>query len=141
MMQARGRFFHWMLCDLGRTTVRGKNENTDAISTAERITSIWRKGTEGTAMDRFYVKAKSVNAVRRALGRAPGGVRVIGRFDRETIECAHTMKSHSLRRHWPVVVSRLRQAGLDLVAPPTASVLDSTDEAPASGRDIDLPEV
>jgi hypothetical protein len=72
-------------------------------------------------MDRFYVKAPSVNAVRRALGRAPGGVRVIGRFDRETIECTHTMDAHSLRRHWSVVVSRLHQAGLDVVASSSAS--------------------
>jgi hypothetical protein len=71
--------------------------------------------------DRFYVKAKSVNAVRRALGRAPGGVRVIGRFDRETIECRHTMQPHSLARHWPVVLSRLAQAGLVVVAKPEGS--------------------
>ena len=68
--------------------------------------------------DRFYVRAPSVNAVRRALGRAPGGVRVIGRFDRDTIECGHTMEPHSLARHWPVVLSRLAQAGLAVVAKP-----------------------
>lgn len=68
-------------------------------------------------MGRFLVRANSVNAVRRALGRAPGGVRVVGRFDRETIECAHTMEAHSLSRHWPVVVSRLAKAGLSVVKP------------------------
>jgi hypothetical protein len=66
-------------------------------------------------MGRFLVKANSVNAVRRALGRAPGGVRVVGRFDRETIECVHTMEAHSLSRHWPVVLSRLAKAGLSVV--------------------------
>jgi hypothetical protein len=65
--------------------------------------------------DRFLVKAPSVNAVRRALGRAPGGVRVLGRHDRETIECGHTMNEHSLRRHWPVILSRLQGAGLSVV--------------------------
>ncbi|AGA26615.1 hypothetical protein [Singulisphaera acidiphila] len=69
-------------------------------------------------MGRFLVKANSVNAVRKALGRAPGGVRVVGRFDRETIECAHTMEAHSLSRHWPVVVSRLAKAGLTVVEKP-----------------------
>jgi hypothetical protein len=61
---------------------------------------------------RFYVRAPSVNAVRRALYRAPGGARVVGRFDRETIECRHTMDDHSYRRHWPVIASRLEKAGL-----------------------------
>ena len=69
-------------------------------------------------MDRFFVRAGSVNAVRRALGRAPGGVRVIGRYDRETIECGHTMESHSLARHWPIVLSRLSTAGLAVVERP-----------------------
>ncbi|HEU5115115.1 MAG TPA: hypothetical protein VFT74_00415 [Isosphaeraceae bacterium] len=68
--------------------------------------------------DRFLVKAPSVNAVRRALGRAPGGVRVLGRNDRETIECGHTMNEHSLRRHWPVILSRLEGAGLSVVENP-----------------------
>jgi hypothetical protein len=63
---------------------------------------------------RFLVKARSVNEVRRALGRAPGGARVIGRFDRETIECVHTMDAHSLARHWPVILSRLQGAGLQV---------------------------
>lgn len=66
-------------------------------------------------MERFLVRAESVNAVRRALGRAPGGARVVGRFDRETIECSHTMDEHSFQRHWPVIVSRLEKAGLSVV--------------------------
>lgn len=65
---------------------------------------------------RFYVRAGSVNAVRRALYRAPGGASVIGRFDRDTIECQHTMDGHSYRRHWPVIASRLERAGLVVVA-------------------------
>lgn len=69
-------------------------------------------------MDRFFVKAESVNSVRRALGRAPGGARVVGRFDRETIECVHTMDDRSLARHWPVLLSRLEKAGLSVVARP-----------------------
>jgi hypothetical protein len=69
-------------------------------------------------MERFFVKAGSVNAVKRALERAPGGVRVIGRFDRETIECGHTMTAHSLGRHWPVLLSRLEKAGLRVVDRP-----------------------
>ena len=66
---------------------------------------------------RFYVRAPSVNAVRRALHRAPGGVRVVGREDRETILCTHTMDEHSLGRHWPVILSRLHKAGLGVVPP------------------------
>ena len=69
-------------------------------------------------VERFFVRAESVNAVRRALGRAPGGVRVVGRFDRETIECRHTMDDHSLFRHWPVILSRLHAAGLQVVERP-----------------------
>jgi hypothetical protein len=69
-------------------------------------------------MERFYVKANSVNAVRRALGRAPGGARVVGRFDRETIECLHTMDAHALARHWPVLISRIEKAGLTIVPRP-----------------------
>jgi hypothetical protein len=65
---------------------------------------------------RFYVRAESINAVRRALYRAPGGARVVGRFDRETIECQHTMDVHSYRRHWSVICSRLEKAGLVVVA-------------------------
>jgi hypothetical protein len=66
-------------------------------------------------MERFYVQAESVNTVRRALRRAPGGVRVRGRYDRDLIECTHTMDAHSLSRHWPVIVSRLAKAGLHVV--------------------------
>jgi hypothetical protein len=66
-------------------------------------------------VERFYVKANSVNAVRKALGRAPGGARVVGRFDRETIECLHTMDPHSFERHWRVILSRLQKAGLTVV--------------------------
>jgi len=69
----------------------------------------------------FYVKAGSVNAVRRALDRAPGGVRVVGRYNRETIECRHTMDEHSLRRHWQTVLSRLEKAGLSVVERPGPS--------------------
>lgn len=68
--------------------------------------------------NRFYVRAPSVNAVRRALGRAPGGVRVAGRFDRDTIEVTHTMNRHSHARHWPVILSRLSLAGLAVVPRP-----------------------
>ncbi len=67
---------------------------------------------------RFFVLAPSVNAVRRALGRAPGDVEVVGRFDRETIECRHGMDEHSMARHWPIVLSRLSKAGLSVVERP-----------------------
>jgi hypothetical protein len=79
-------------------------------------------------VERFYVRASSVSAVRKALGRAPGGVRVIGRYDRETIECSHTMEAHSLARSWPIIVSRLGKAGL-VVVPRLGSGTD-----PAEGR-------
>ena len=81
-------------------------------------------------MGRFLVRAGSVNAVRRALGRAPGGVRVVGRFDREAIECVHTMSAHSFGRHWPVIVSRLEKAGLalDPRSDPGASDLAQQDQ-------------
>jgi hypothetical protein len=69
-------------------------------------------------VERFFVRARSVNAVRKALGRAPGGVRVVGRYDRETIECSHTMEAHSLGRLWPILVSRLAKAGLTIVPRP-----------------------
>jgi hypothetical protein len=78
-------------------------------------------GFEKREMDsdrRFYVRAPSVSAVRRALERAPGGARVVGRHDRETILCTHTMDGHSLARHWKVIVSRLGKAGLAVVARP-----------------------
>jgi hypothetical protein len=71
----------------------------------------------GSAYARFLVRAPSINAVRRALYRAPGGVQVVGRQDRETILCTHTMDEHSLSRHWPVIVSRLEKAGLTLASP------------------------
>ena len=67
---------------------------------------------------RFYVRAQSVSAVRRALDRAPGGARVVGRHDRDTVLCNHTMDGHSLGRHWRVIVSRLAKAGLAVVARP-----------------------
>lgn len=73
----------------------------------------------GWAMERFYVRAPSVNAVRRSLNRAPGGARVIGRFDRETIECAHTMDAQSFERQWPVIKGRLERAGLLVVDRPS----------------------
>ncbi len=73
---------------------------------------------DGVTAGRFLVRAPSVNAVRRALHRAPGGVKVVGREDRETILCTHTMDDHSLARHWPVILSRLDKAGLAVV--PTA---------------------
>lgn len=74
-------------------------------------------------MPRFLVKAQSVNSVRRALGRAPGGVRVVGRYDRDCIECTHTMESHSLERNWPIIKSRLAKAGLKII-PPTEQQLE-----------------
>ena len=73
-------------------------------------------------MERFFVRAGSVNAVKRALGRAPGNVKVVGRFDRETIECTHTMDPHSMARHWPVILSRLEKDGLAVVDRPTGPV-------------------
>ena len=79
---------------------------------------------------RFYVRANSVNAVRRALHRAPGGVRVVGRYNRETIECLHTMDPHSYRRLWPIIVSRLGKAGLKV----DHSVLDRLPPDSATGR-------
>jgi len=84
---------------------------------------------------RFYVAAPSVNAVRRALGRAPGGVEVVGRHDRSTIECMHTMDEHSLARHWAVIVSRLAKAGLKVVEKPgPASAEDPGDRRPGGDR-------
>jgi predicted ATPase len=79
-------------------------------------------------MERFFVKANSVNAVRRALDRAPGGARVIGRFDRETIECGHTMTAQSQGRHWPVLLSRLEKAGLTVVDRPKAVELPTVED-------------
>jgi hypothetical protein len=80
---------------------------------------------------RFCVRAPSINAVRRALHRAPGGVRVIGRQDRETILCTHTMDEHSLARHWPVIVSRLGKAGLSVVGPHPTRAAAGADPRPA----------
>lgn len=77
---------------------------------------------------RFYVRASSVSAVRRALHRAPGGAKVVGRFDRETIECSHTMDDHSLGRHWPVIVSRLEKHGLSVVGRPGSQDRSETAE-------------
>jgi hypothetical protein len=88
----------------------------------------------GSIVGRFLVRAKSVNAVRKALGRAPGGVRVVGRFDRETIECSHTMESRSLQRHWPVIVSRLQKAGL-AVTEADLGASDPADESWETDRD------
>src|SRR5215831_2327586 len=67
---------------------------------------------------RFFVRAPSVNAVRRALHRTPGGARVVGRHDRATILCTHTMDERSFARHWPVIVSRLSKAGLTVAPRP-----------------------
>ena len=84
---------------------------------------------------RFYVAAPSVNSVRRALGRAPGGVEVVGRYDRTTIECNHTMDEHSLGRHWAVIVSRLAKSGLKVVEKPgMASAEDPGDRRPGGDR-------
>ena len=48
------------------------------------------------------------------------GCRWLGREDRETILCTHTMDEHSLGRHWPVILSRLHKAGLGVVPPGNA---------------------
>lgn len=69
-------------------------------------------------MERFFVKAGSVNQVRKALDRAPGGAQVIGRYDRQIIECGHTMSTHSLAKHWPVLLSRFEKAGIVVVETP-----------------------
>jgi len=81
----------------------------------------------------FTVRAPSINAVRRALHRAPGGARVVGRHDRDTILCIHTMDGHSLARHWPVIVSRLVKAGLAVVPRPGSET--------GTGRGSNKPEV
>jgi hypothetical protein len=81
----------------------------------------------------FFVRAPSINAVRRALHRAPGGARVVGRHDRVTILCTHTMDAHSLGRHWSVIKSRLAKAGLEVVPrPPTETKAIIDPPAPAS---------
>jgi len=87
-------------------------------------------------MERFFVRAGSVNAVRRALDRAPGGARVVGRFDRETIECRHTMAAQSLARHWPILLSRLDKAGLAVVDRPGSPPSESFE----SGADPNKPD-
>lgn len=74
---------------------------------------------DAAARMRFHVAAPSVSAVRRALFRAPGGARVVGRYDRETVECSHTMNAHGFARHWPVLLSRLEKAGLRVVPRPS----------------------
>ena len=79
-------------------------------------------------MERFFVKAGSVNAVRKALARAPGAARVVGRYDRETIECAHTMDARSLARLWPILLSRLEKAGLLVVPRPGEASAHEPDE-------------
>jgi hypothetical protein len=68
---------------------------------------------------RFFVKAPSVSVVRKALHRAPGGAKVVGHYDRDTVECLHTMDEHSYNRHWPVLISRIEKAGLQVVMRPT----------------------
>jgi hypothetical protein len=79
-------------------------------------------------VERFFVKAGSVNTVRKALARAPGGARVVGRYDRETIECAHTMDAHSLARLWPILLSRLEKAGLTVVPRPGRATMRNVDD-------------
>lgn len=69
-------------------------------------------------MERFFVAAPSVNAVKRALGKSPpGGVTVVGRAEGGLIECRHTMDERSLARHWAVILSRLGKAGLKVTPP------------------------
>jgi hypothetical protein len=87
-------------------------------------------------VERFYVRAGSINAVRKALDRAPGGAKVIGRFDRETIECSHTMEARSMGRHWPVLLSRLAKAGLTVVERPGATPSGGSRDGTTS-RDLD----
>jgi hypothetical protein len=84
---------------------------------------------------RFYVLAPSVSAVRRALHRAPGGARVIGRYDRRTIECAHTMDDHCFGRHWPIIVGRLEKYDLRVVERPgTIGAVDRGTRCPGPER-------
>ena len=81
-------------------------------------------------MQRFFVRAGSVNQVRRALDRAPGGAEVVGRFDRERIECRHTMSAHSFARHWPILLSRFEKAGIEF-----GPVADPAVEPPRDGQE------
>src|SRR5438270_9101275 len=83
----------------------------------------------------FCVRPPSINAVRRALHRAPGGVRVVGRQDRETILCTHTMAGHSLARHWPVIISRLEKAGLRIAGPPEPRAATRAGQWPADPQE------
>jgi len=85
-----------------------RDEETKALEIAE----------SAAAERRFYVRAPSVSAVRRALFRAPGGARVVGRHDRETIACSHTMDERSFARHWSIILSRLDKAGLSVAGRP-----------------------
>jgi len=86
-------------------------------------------------MERFFVKAGSVNQVRKALDRAPGGAQVIGRYDRQIIECGHTMSTQSRARHWPVLLSRFEKAGIVVVDPPIIQNDPGTDSvAPLDPR-------
>jgi len=87
-----------------------------------------REIAESAAAERrFYVRAPSVSAVRRALFRAPGGARVVGRHDRETIECSHTMDERSFARHWSIILNRLDKAGLNVTSRPESGERASDD--------------
>ena len=105
------------------------------------MSDLYDKGTHQSkneapipSLDRhFYVKARSVNEVRRALFRAPGGARVVGRYDRDTIECLHTMDEHSFRRHWPIILSRLEKTDLIVVDRP--SIAPGVKDAGSDGGD------
>ena len=88
-------------------------------------------------MERFFVRAASVNQVRKALDRAPGGAQVIGRFDREVIECGHTMSSASLARHWPILLSRFEKAGIVVVPRPALPGEAETDPNLNTGWAVD----
>ncbi|WP_250846724.1 hypothetical protein [Aquisphaera insulae] len=52
---------------------------------------------------------------------------MIGRHDRETIECGHSMNDRSLARHWPVIAGRLECSGLVVVARPEAAASAGTE--------------
>ena len=107
-------------------------ENEDALDFPDHNRPGGAEKREIEPDRRFFVRAPSVSAVRRALDRAPGGARVVGRHDRETILCTHTMDGHSFGRHWKVIVSRLSKAGLAVTPrPPRESGSDaSAGEAP-----------
>ena len=79
-----------------------------------------KRETEPDRSDRrFYVRAPERQpACKPELFSAPGGVKVMGRHDRTTILCSHTMDRHSFNRHWPVIKSRLEKAGLAVVERP-----------------------